>query len=116
MREWKVILMINTKSLVTAVIVVKPQSTAKADIETIAKQVAQITTVCVPKGIVVEEIIVTFQSIKDVTKRVMSILEHKDIKAILIYSPRQISTCEQEYVDFVADMKDWYGIKVIHYR
>lgn len=109
-----VILMI--KQLVSAVIVVKPASTAKVDIETIAKQVAQITTACVPKMIVVEDIIVTFQSIKDVTKRVTSLLEHKEIKALLIYSPKQIATCEQEYVDFVADMKDWYGIKVIHYR
>lgn len=110
------ILMINTKSLVPAIIVVKPASTAKADIETIAKQVAQITTACVQKGIVVEDIIVTFQSIKDVTKRVTSLLEHKEIKAILVYSPKQIATCEQEYIDFVADMKDWHGIRVINYR
>lgn len=108
--------MINTKSLVPAVIVVKPASTAKADIETIAKQVAQITTACVPKQIVVEDIIVTFQGIKDVTKRVMSLLEHKEIKALLIYSPKQIATCEQEYIEFVADMKSWYGIKVVNYR
>lgn len=108
--------MINTKSLVPAVIVVKPQSTAKADIETIAKQVAQITTACVPKGVLVEDIIVTFQSIKGVTKRVTSLLEHKEIKAILVYSPKQIAACEQEYIDFVADMKDWYGIKVVNYR
>lgn len=104
------------KQVVSAVIVVKPASTAKADIETMSKQVAQITTVCVPKGIVVEDIIVTFQGMKDVTKRIKAILEHKAIRVVLLYQPRQIATCQQEYVEFVEEMKSWNGIQVISYR
>jgi hypothetical protein len=106
----------KTSNLISAVIVVKPASTAKADLEVMARQVAQITTACVPRNVFVEDIIVTYGGIKDIEKRVKSLTEHKDIQALLIYSSKQIASSEREYMDFIADMADWYEVKVITLR
>jgi hypothetical protein len=107
--------MINSK-LIPAVIVVKPASTAKADIEISCRQVAQITTTCVGKNVYVEDIIVTFQGVKDIIKRVKSLTEHKDIQVLLVYNAKQIASSEKEYMEFITDMVDFYGLKVINYR
>lgn len=108
--------MIKAKPLIPAVIIVKPVSTAKADIEIACRQVAQITTACVPKGVWIEDIIVTFGGIKDIEKRIKSLTEHKNITTILIYNAKQIATNEKEYLDFIRDMADWYRLKVICFR
>lgn len=107
---------IKTQPLIPATIIAKPISTAKVDLEIMAKQVAQITTACVENNIEVIDIIITFSSTKDILKRVKSLTEHKEIKVLLIYTAKQIAETEQEYRDFVADMQDWYGIKVLCYR
>lgn len=108
--------MINAKPLTNAVIVVKPTSTAKADLEIMARQVAQITTACVPKNVYVEDIIVTYGGIKDITKRIKSLTEHKEIQVVLVYSAKQIATSSTEYMEFIADMNDFFKLKVINYR
>lgn len=104
------------QALINAVIVVKPASSNKADVETACRQVAQITTLCVPKSIHIEDIIVTYQSIKDIKKRVNSLMEHKEIKVLLIYSAKQIASSEKEYMEFVAELRDFYSIQVMNYR
>lgn len=53
-----------------AVIAMKPASTAKADLEVMAAQVAQMTTACCQENIKVDSIVITFGGIKDITKRV----------------------------------------------
>lgn len=108
--------MINSKALIPAVIVVKPTSSNKADIEISCRQVSQITTLCVPKGIVIEDIIVTYQGIKDIKKRVNSLMEHKEIQVLLIYNAKQIACSEKEYLEFVAELRDFYAIQVMNYR
>ena len=108
--------MISTKKLIPAVIVVKPASTAKTDIETACRQAAQITTEAVHNNIAIIDIIVTFQKAKDITKRVKSLTEHKDIQALLIYNAKQLFATKEECNEFMADMADFYGIKVICYR
>jgi len=109
--------MINTKQpLIPAVIVIKLTSTAKADIEISCRQVAQITTTCVGKNIYVEDIIVTFQGVKDITNRVKSLTEHKEIEALLIYNEKQIASSEKEYLDFIRDMDTWYKLQVVTFR
>ncbi len=106
----------QVKPLVPGVIVVKPLSTAKADIEIALKQVAQITTRCCKNNIEIIDIVVTFGSSKDINKRVKALMEQKEIKLLLLYTAKQAAESEQEYKGFVADMRDWYGIKVICYR
>lgn len=108
--------MISTKQLISAVIVIKPVSTAKADLETACRQVAQITTEAVHNNISIVDIVITFQSSKDITKRVKSLTEHKDIQALLIYNAKQLFSTKEECSEFIADMADFYGIKVINYR
>lgn len=108
--------MINSKPLLPAVIVIKPISTAKADIETACRQVAQITTEAVHNGIVIIDIVIIFQGAKDIAKRVKSLTEHKEIKALLIYNAKQLFCTKEECNEFIADMTDFYGIKVINYR
>lgn len=103
-------------NLIPAALIAKPTSTAKADLEIMAKQVAQITTSCVENNIEVEDIIITFGGSKDITKRVKSLIEHKEIKVLLLYSAKQVAENKQEYREFVADMRDWYQLKVICYR
>lgn len=105
-----------SSNLIPAVIVIKPVSTAKADIETACRQTAQLTTVCVPKNIFIEDIIITFGGVKDITKRVKSLTEHKDIQVLLVYNAKQIASSEKEYMEFIADMCDFYKLKVINYR
>jgi hypothetical protein len=105
----------QTAKLIPAVLVIKPTSTAKADIETMSRQIAQVTTSCVPKDIHIEDIIVTFGTSKDIAKRVKSLVEHKNIQLLLLYSAKQAAENEQEYKTFVADMRG-YGLKVICYR
>lgn len=110
-------MMTNPKPVLTnAVIVVKPASTAKADIEIACRQVAQVTTACVPKNIYIEDIIVTYQGIKDIKKRVNSLMEHKEIQVLLIYNAKQIASSEKEYMEFVAELRDFYAIQVLNYR
>lgn len=99
-----------------AVIVIKPTSLAKADIETMTRQVAQITTACVKKDIEIVDIIVTFAGTKDITKRVKSLTDHKEVEVLLLYSAKQIADTEKEYATFVADMRDWHGLSVISLR
>lgn len=108
--------MINTKQLIPAVIVVKPASTAKADIETACRQAAQITTEAVHNNIAIIDIIVTFQGGKDIAKRVKSLIEHKEIQVLLIYNAKQLFATKEECNEFIADMVDFYQIKVICYR
>lgn len=107
--------MINS-NLIPAVIVIKPASTSKADIETVCRQTAQLTTVSVPKNIFIEDIIITFGGIKDISKRIKSLTEHKEIQIVLIYSAKQIAASSAEYMEFIADMNDFYKLKVINYR
>lgn len=102
--------------LVPGVIVVKPSSTAKADIEIALKQVAQITTRCCKNNIEVIDIVVTFGSSKDISKRVKALIEQKEIQLLLLYTAKHAAKSEQEYKEFVADMRDWYGLKVVCYR
>jgi hypothetical protein len=104
------------KPTVPGTIVIKPTSTAKADLETMGKQVAQITTSCVENNIEVIDIILTFGTTKDISKRVKALIEHKEVKLLLLYTAKQIAESEQEYKDFVADMRDWYGLRVMCYR
>lgn len=109
-------IMHNEQTLIPAVLVVKPLSTAKSDLEILCKNVSQLTTLAVPKNIVIEEIIVTFGNTKDITKRIKSVLEHMDLKVLLLYSAKQVAETEKEFADFVADMFAWYGLKVMCYR
>lgn len=102
--------------LVSGVIVVKPLSTAKADIEIALKQVAQIATKCTKGNIEISDIIVTFGSSKDISKRVKALIEQKEIQLLLLYTAKQAAETEQEYRGFVADMRDWYGLRVVCYR
>lgn len=106
----------QVKPLVPGVIVIKPLSTAKSDIEIALKQVAQITTRCCKNNIEIIDIVVTFGSSKDINKRVKALIEQKEIKLLLLYTAKQAAESEQEYKGFVADMRDWYNIKVICYR
>ncbi|ADU75658.1 hypothetical protein M972_112757 [Acetivibrio thermocellus AD2] len=99
-----------------AIIAVRPASTAKADLEVMAAQVAQLTTVCCQENIQVDSIIITFGGIKDITKRVKQLTEQKDISYLIIYSGKQIAENESEYVNFKRDMQDWYNLKVVCYR
>lgn len=103
-------------TVVPGIIVIKPLSKNKDDIEISLKQVAQITTRCVPQKIYIEDIILTYGTTKDISKRVKSILEQKEIKVLLLYTAKQVADTEQEYKDFVADMRDWYNLRVICYR
>jgi hypothetical protein len=106
----------QVQPLVPGVIVVKPLSTAKADIEIALKQVAQITTKCVKNNIEVIDIIVTFGSSKDISKRVKALVEQKEIHLLLFYTAKQAAETENEFTAFVSDMRDWYGLKVVCYR
>lgn len=108
--------MVNEKTIKNAVIVVKPESMVKTDLETMCRQIAQITTACVLKDVYVEEIIVTYNGIKDITKKVKSLTEHKEIQLLLVYNAKKIAAAEREYLEFVDNMKEFYGIKVISYR
>lgn len=108
--------MTSTKKLIPAVIVIKPTSTAKADIETACKQVAQITTEAVHNSIAILDIIVTFQGAKDISKRVKSLTEHKEIEALLVYDARKLFDTKEECKEFIVDMADLYQLKVINYR
>lgn len=99
-----------------AIIAVRPASTAKADLEVMAAQVAQITTACCQENIQVDSIIITFGGIKDITKRVNQLTEQKDIRYLIIYSGKQIADNESEYMNFKRDMQDWYSLQVICYR
>ncbi len=99
-------------TLIPAVVVVIAASTAKADLEVMVKQAANITTKCCKNGIVVEEIIVTFNGIKDINKRIKSLTQHKEIKYLMIYSAKSIANSEKEFMQFVDDMQTWYGIDV----
>lgn len=104
------------KPTVSSVIVVKPSSTAKADIEIALKQVAQITTKCTKDNIKITDIIVTFGNSKDIKKRVKALTEQKEFQLLLFYTAKQAAENEQEFREFVADMKDWYKLNVICYR
>lgn len=106
----------KTQPPVPGVIVIKPTSTAKADLEIMAKQVAQLTTSCVENNMEIVDVIITFGSSKDIAKRVKSLTEHKEVKVLLLYSAKQVAESEQEYKGFVADMRDWYGLRVLCYR
>ena len=108
--------MINKQALIPTVIVAKPTSTAKADLEVMAKWVAQLTTKAVPNNLLIEDIIITFTGSKDVEKRIKSLTDHKEIKVVLIYSAKQIFTTKEECYEFIATMADFYKIKVICYR
>ena len=99
-----------------AVIVMKPASTAKADLEVMAAQVAQMTTACCQENIQVDSIVITFGGVKDITKRVKMLTEQKDIRYLIIYSGKQIADIESEYLNFKRDMQDWYNLQVICYR
>ena len=99
-----------------AIIAVKSASTAKADLEVMATQVAQMTTACCQENIQVDSIIITFGGIKDITKRVKLLTEQKDIRYLIIYSGKQIADNESEYLSFKRDMQDWYNLQVICYR
>lgn len=100
------------KSLIPAVIVVKPLSTAKADLEVMAKQIANITTKCCRNNVEVVDIIVTLSGIKDIKKRIKALVEHREIQYLMVYSAKSIATNEKEFKEFVSDMQSWYGIEV----
>lgn len=106
----------EVQQLVPSIIVIRPISKNKDAIEISLKQVAQITTKCVPQKIYIEDIILTYGNTKDISKRVKTLVEQKEIKLLLLYTAKQVAESEQEYRDFVADMRDWYDIKVICYR
>ena len=99
-----------------AVIAVRPASTAKADLEVMAAQVAQMTTACCQENIQVDSIVITFGGIKDITKRVKLLTEQKDLQYLIIYNAKQIADNESEYMNFKRDMQDWYNLQVICYR
>ena len=100
------------KGSMPAVIVVKPLSTAKADLEVMAKQVANITTKCCRNNVEIQDIIITLSGIKDIKKRVKSLAEHREIEYLMVYSAKGIATNEKEFKEFVSDMQTWYGIEV----
>lgn len=102
----------KSKKLMPAAIIAKPATTAKADLEIMAKEIALITTKCCRNDIEVFDIIVTFSGIKDIKKRIKSLTQHMEIKYILIYSAKQISETEQEFLEFVEEMESWYGIHI----
>jgi len=86
-----------------AVIAVKPASTAKADLEVMTAQVAQMTTACCQENTQVDSIVITFGGIKD-------------IRYLILYSGKQITENRSGYLNFKRDMKDRYNLQVICYR
>lgn len=108
--------MISNKTLIPAVIVAKLPGNSKSELEVMAKQVAQLTTACVPQNIYIEDIVISYAGIKDIEKKIASLTEHKDIKVVLIYSAKQVASTEKEFYEFVATMADFYRIKVICFR
>lgn len=99
--------MISTKQLIPAVIIAKPSSTAKADLEVMSKCIAQVTTEAVHNNLLIEDIIITFTGAKDIEKRIKSLTDHKQIKVVLIYSAKQIFSTKEECFDFIATMADF---------
>lgn len=108
--------MFNKQPLVPAIIIAKPTSTAKLDLEVMSKCIAQLTTEAVPNNLLIEDIIITFSGGKDIQKRIKSLTDHKDIRVILIYSAKQIFSTKDECHEFIATMADFYNIRVICYR
>lgn len=104
------------QGLVQAIVILKPISTSKSDLEIMSKQLAQIVTKCCRTNIKVIDVIIIFGNGKDISKRVKALKEHEEFSMLVTYNSKSIAEKQQDYVQFVNDMRDWYGIEVISYR
>lgn len=96
----------------SAVVAVKATSSSKKDMEEVLKETANITTICCHNNIRIIDIVFANGGIKDISKRIKEITQQAQINYLLIYEPKSIAISENEFMQFVADMRDFYGVEV----
>ncbi|PHV69243.1 hypothetical protein CS063_16785 [Sporanaerobium hydrogeniformans] len=88
----------------------------KAGQKACAYQNCQITTKCVQSNIQAVDFIVTHGSLKEVEKETIRLFEQKHFKYLLFYSPRQFTSNQNEFIELVEMLEQFYGIYVKQLR
>lgn len=101
---------------IPAVLVLKATGTAKSDLEALAKEVVILTDFYIRKGVVIVEVLITLTGVKDIIKRMPSIVQHCNAQTAIIYSARQIAANPQEYNDFYQSMIHVCDLNVVSYK